>query len=724
MSIINKINTINSNIIDGKQKIASAITNKGIDTPENATFEVMATNISNIQTGGGGPVEAPFVPYTGESDWPDLTCGDNEVKLLFKDTAVSFMVWPNKQYNTDACCTIDWGDGSPLETVSDPSVISHIYKKGEGTPCSEGYTTYVCTLSGDLKHLSMMQCKIPSMSMLSIPTSTYFNDIYSENHSLLAAEVNNYIYGYHSFSYCKALRVVKVKKLIHEPDMIGANLGSMFYNDSKLRSVFFDLAEGYPLADVTTMFEACASIEYVNFGGLYMPDSASSYNRKSTTSLFHLRTKLRKVENLDLTNATNISSMFNGCENLEEVTGFKWPSHTAKLNTTNLFNNCKKLRTAGYTDFVCPPTAFNYTFANCESIEDEFDMSGLFKSSYTSTYYNSMFLNCKKAKFKNLEESFNSLPNYVTHGITNMFFGTSYPFDKMMDFTNARVEAYVYRFGPIKHAKIHKRYTGDVTSESFGGSGTYLYLPGDRYTQYYNYQGNPIDSIILDTNTGSSSSNSLFGEIPVTIKSIKVGSKYTGNNGFAGSKSPKLGDTLTDLDLDEFYVNNYTPVGLKINGCNIKHLTFLWTGRITKNTDIVVNSNVEKLTLGAYCPSWSDNANFFSGIIGDQYRPSVKVLDLSKYYDLIKIQNYNSTHGLGQVGYTNIERIILNPEVNTKLTTVNIKNCNLNAEALNELFTSLPTPTSTGTITITGNPGADDCDKSIAENKYWTVVTE
>lgn len=56
-------------------------------------------------------------------------------------------------------------------------------------------------------------------------------------------------------------------------------------------------------------------------------------------------------------------------------------------------------------------------------------------------------------------------------------------------------------------------------------------------------------------------------------------------------------------------------------------------------------------------------------------------------------------------------------------TTFTCANCNLDTIALNNLFTSLGTPTTTQTITVTGNPGAATCDTSIATAKNWTVIT-
>ena len=53
--------------------------------------------------------------------------------------------------------------------------------------------------------------------------------------------------------------------------------------------------------------------------------------------------------------------------------------------------------------------------------------------------------------------------------------------------------------------------------------------------------------------------------------------------------------------------------------------------------------------------------------------------------------------------------------------TTSVASCNLNAAALNRIFTDLGTVTST-TITITGTPGAATCNRSIATAKGWTVT--
>jgi len=87
---------------------------------------------------------------------------------------------------------------------------------------------------------------------------------------------------------------------------------------------------------------------------------------------------------------------------------------------------------------------------------------------------------------------------------------------------------------------------------------------------------------------------------------------------------------------------------------------------------------------------------------------SLKKLTLSSFYENAEM-NY--------IFYScyNLQRLIAPIK-----SSFSIENANLNAEALNEMFEALPDVTDK-TVTITGNPGANDCDTTIATNKGWTV---
>ena len=59
---------------------------------------------------------------------------------------------------------------------------------------------------------------------------------------------------------------------------------------------------------------------------------------------------------------------------------------------------------------------------------------------------------------------------------------------------------------------------------------------------------------------------------------------------------------------------------------------------------------------------------------------------------------------------------------NTSLTRLECQKNLFTAEALNALFSTLPV--SNGEVFIFDNPGTDDCDASIAENKGWKIIKE
>jgi len=66
----------------------------------------------------------------------------------------------------------------------------------------------------------------------------------------------------------------------------------------------------------------------------------------------------------------------------------------------------------------------------------------------------------------------------------------------------------------------------------------------------------------------------------------------------------------------------------------------------------------------------------------------------------------------------------LDLSANTELNTLLVRDNQFSASALNDLFRMLPDVTGKGhcAISISGNPGSDDCDIIIADKKGWTIV--
>jgi hypothetical protein len=82
----------------------------------------------------------------------------------------------------------------------------------------------------------------------------------------------------------------------------------------------------------------------------------------------------------------------------------------------------------------------------------------------------------------------------------------------------------------------------------------------------------------------------------------------------------------------------------------------------------------------------------------------------------------NVTTNTGIVTVCNSLKICRLPGISKTFT---INGSKLDASALNALFGDLKDLTgfASQTITITGNPGAATCDKTIATNKNWVVVS-
>ena len=75
-SLNNTTNQLFQSVSDGKTKVAAAITDKGVDTASNASFEDMANNIKNISSSGGDIPTDPNFVNTG-----DATAEASDIKV-------------------------------------------------------------------------------------------------------------------------------------------------------------------------------------------------------------------------------------------------------------------------------------------------------------------------------------------------------------------------------------------------------------------------------------------------------------------------------------------------------------------------------------------------------------------------------------------------------------------------------------------------------------------
>ena len=127
----------------------------------------------------------------------------------------------------------------------------------------------------------------------------------------------------------------------------------------------------------------------------------------------------------------------------------------------------------------------------------------------------------------------------------------------------------------------------------------------------------------------------------------------------------------------------------------------------TSSTYSPVNSSLLKKVNGI----WNANGSktFANNCFSSQYLEGT-----------ITIKNLIETLTLNNKPYLTGLRLI-DPSAN--IGNLTVTNCALSGEALNDLFNDLPIVSTTRVLNIKGNPGISDCDKSIAINKNWSVVT-
>ena len=84
--IDNEVNSLKTSVSNGKSLVASAITDKGVSTASDATFQNMADNINKIEATEGVPVEGISFTYTGFCQTKNDENGNWRIKFLTSGT--------------------------------------------------------------------------------------------------------------------------------------------------------------------------------------------------------------------------------------------------------------------------------------------------------------------------------------------------------------------------------------------------------------------------------------------------------------------------------------------------------------------------------------------------------------------------------------------------------------------------------------------------------------
>lgn len=330
------------------------------------------------------PLEIPV--YSGAPDWVSITGAvTNEVLFLTSDAT-------NGKYTIRTIFTrpaseniyIDWGDGSPLDTISTTTATdtTHTYTSG-GTACSRGYNTWKVRVYGDTG-TRITTCKIitnatdyseyPSgliQAWYGDNTVTTMKAYFHEADGTLPSPVLTYLEFvrvpnglsgdalYETFFNCRSLQKVELPSSLS--GLTGAALQSTFYNcsalidcgtfptdmtgNTSLSQTFYQcyalpqvIIPG-PLPSVTTasrILQNCNSVGYV-----YLPPLPSCTNYGlSFANCYNLRSMSIPI----IPNTTvDLLQMFLNCVKLQTV--FFDPNTTATFTSTNsMFNGCNSLK--------------------------------------------------------------------------------------------------------------------------------------------------------------------------------------------------------------------------------------------------------------------------------------------------------------------------------------------------------------------------------------------
>ena len=148
-----------------------------------------------------------------------------------------------------------------------------------------------------------------------------------------------------------------------------SDFSSLFENTSLIKEVKFgNLTKSFEVNSFNRMFANCSSLEFVDFGN-YTFEKVSNFSY-----LFDGCQNLANVtfsSNVNITDAVNLDGMFNGCESLLQVDLTHFTFENVKY-MSNLFNGCKNLTDVAFSENINSTNLIDIDgmFEGCESIED------------------------------------------------------------------------------------------------------------------------------------------------------------------------------------------------------------------------------------------------------------------------------------------------------------------------------------------------------------------
>ena len=312
-------------------------------------------------------------PWVRPRDWPDISGPKkDEIYFLMSDAGSP----PAFNMTLEGTYTIDWGDGTIREGCASGISYSHAYKIGLGTPCSLGYTTFVCKIYnvGDRmlsftvvpnertrqsnQYSPILDVEIGELSLEDFTDMFQASQvIFSQLQHVGITSFRNTRYTNYMFDTCLELRVVDLPS-----DWGGVqSANGMFYNCGALQTIELPSVWSNAMTSVESMFQNCTSLQTVILPSDWL-------NIQLVDSMFQGCLSLYTINLPKIWGAIyNLSYMFQACMSLTDITIHEWPK-VENVDCTAMFDSCVSLYKINLpTDWrgvITTPTMFN----GCQSL--------------------------------------------------------------------------------------------------------------------------------------------------------------------------------------------------------------------------------------------------------------------------------------------------------------------------------------------------------------------
>ena len=336
-----ELNEVKQSVSNGKELLASAITDKGVNTSKDDTFQTMANNIRQITTGTGGgetPIENPYyVEYRVVPSDYALNDGYNTSYKYGLPQVYSSSTKFTFEYDK---VEIELNDGTITDDLS--TKTKDIYKVRLWYPENTVALKFKGYNLGNYNLLSIIDyIKTDNFTDMS-GMFDYSNISYIDmrKSSFKTSKVTDMNYMFH---YCNKLTSLNMSGCDTQNV---TNMGYMFSDCSNLFSVDLSNLFTYLVNDMSYMFYNCKALKSLNLSGL------NTDNVLNMRNMFYFCQNLTSLDlsNFNTARVTDMNGMFYYCQNLTSLDLSSF--NTDKVNDMrNMFYYCNKLTSLNLSNF-------------------------------------------------------------------------------------------------------------------------------------------------------------------------------------------------------------------------------------------------------------------------------------------------------------------------------------------------------------------------------------